>query len=303
MTEHYIYSPDLIKNGKMSLSDWLDLMNSTNREKLYPNNCFPSDKFLHEYVSNMKGIKEIDFKKLLRMLLVNSCSYGVDDFNAENYISRGPKEYPNEYYRRLIETGVGYEGITWIIDLLKYSPKTGLSVIDAFTEVHFMNLPDAAINGLYDAQVLIRARYLQNDYSPRTLLELNSREFECLIAKLYSEIGYDVTLTEAIKDGGKDVIALNNTPARKEKLYIECKRYKKNVGVHWARALIGTISNDKITKGVLISPLGFTKGCIKLANENSRIELLGDKELITLLDDNLGKNWFDYIPKYIQEFK
>lgn len=302
MTEKIIFSPTLIEKGEMSLARWLELMNSNNRDRIYPNNCFPSDDFLNQYITQMQEINEADFKELLRMLLVNSGFYGVDEMNAESYIDRGFKDYPNEYYRRLVETGIGYEGITWVLDLFSYSPKTALSIIEAYSNVHFSTLPDAAINGLYDAQVLIRARYLQNDYSPRTLLELDPREFECLIAKLYREIGYHVILTEAKNDGGKDVIALNDTPGRKEKLYIECKRYKKNVGVQWARALIGTISTDKITKGVLISPLGFTKGCIKLANNNSRIELLGAEELIELLDENLGKNWFDFIPKYVKEF-
>jgi restriction system protein len=287
----------------MSLDSWLELMYSKKRELLYPNNCFPTDEFLHEYLKKMNEIDEEDFYKLLRMLLVNSATYGIDHLNAESYLQRGYQKYPNEYFRRLFETGIAYEGITWIIDLLRHSPTSALTVIEAFLKVHFITLPDNAINGLYDAQVLIRARYLQNDYSPDTLLKLNSREFECLIAKLYREIGYDVILTEAKSDGGKDVIAINNIPGKKEKLYIECKLYNKRVGIQYARALLGTISNDRITKGVLISPLGFTKGCIKLAKENARIELLGAKDLIELLDEHLGKNWFTFIPKYVREFE
>ena len=302
LDEQIIFSPKLIKNGKTSLEDWLEVMFSNERDRLYPNNCFPSDEFLNEYISKIDEISETDFKKLLRMLLVNSCSYGVDEMNEESYLNRGFEEYPNEYYRRLVETDIAYEGITWILDFLPYYSKRVLNIIEAYDNIHFLTLPDAATNGLIDAQVLIRARYFQNAYKPNILLELQPREFECLIAKLYRELGYEVTLTKAQKDGGKDVIALINTVGRKETIYIECKRYNKKVGVNWVRALIGTISNDKISKGMLISPLGFTKGCINLTKDNSRIELLGAEELIILLNDNLGKGWFNLVPKYVKEF-
>ncbi|MCY8575164.1 restriction endonuclease [Bacillus haynesii] len=66
-----------------------------------------------------------------------------------------------------------------------------------------MTLPDMAMNGLCDAQVLIRARYLQNDYSVDTLLSLSPREFEYLIAKLYKSLGYKVQLTPSSNDGEK----------------------------------------------------------------------------------------------------
>jgi restriction system protein len=304
MVDNIIFSPNLIKEGKMSLDDWLELMNSDKREQLFPNNCFPSDDFLNQYINRIEKVGEKDFKSLLRMLLVNTGSFGIDDLNRERFmLEKGYlDDYKNEYYRRLIETDYAYEGLTWIIDLLPHFPKQALQVLDAYITAHLFFLPDNAISGLIDAQVLIRAKYLKNNYSPDTLLELNPREFESLIAKLYQKLGYEVTLTKATGDGGKDVIAVNKTTGKKEKLYIECKRYKKKVGVHWARALIGTISTENITKGVLISPLGFTRGTIKLANQNSRLELIGAKELLGLLDETLGKNWFDFIPKYIEDF-
>ena len=304
MSVDVIFSPDLIKEGKMSLNNWLDLMDSEKREKLFPNNCFPSEDFLRQYINRIEEFSEEDIKNLLRLLIVNTGSFGADEQNRQAYmLQKGYlNAYQSEYYRRLIETDYAYEGLTWILDLLPRFPKQALQAIEAYFTAHLSSLPDNAIKGLSDAEVLIRAKYLQNNYSSDTLLELNPREFECLIAKLYEKLGYEVELTKATRDGGKDVIAVNKTPGKKEKLYIECKRYKTKVSVHWARALIGTLSTENITKGVLISPLGFTRETAKLANQNSRLELIGSQELLELLDQSLGKNWFDFIPKYIKHF-
>jgi restriction system protein len=301
MHQEIIFSPRLIKEGKMSLNKWLRLMNSGKREQLFPNNCFPSDDFLNEYIEKIDQVTDKEFKNLLRMLIVNSGNYGADRLNSEMFKTRGIKEYPNEYYRRLIETDFAYEGLTWILDLLSISPRTALSVLEAYSTVHFMTLPDTAIDGLLDAQVVIRARYFQNNYSLDTLLKLTSREFEYLIAKLYKELGYKVHITPGSRDGGKDVVAENDAISKRERLFIECKRHKKKIGKPLLTPLLGTITNDKATKGVLIGIKGFSKPAIEMANENLNLELISGQDLLNLLDENLGKNWFDFIPKYIRE--
>jgi restriction system protein len=300
-----IFSPNLIQAGKMTLEDWLKIMASKDRNRLFPNNCFPSEDFLEQYIDRINSFNEKEFKDLLRMLLVNTCNYGLDEESKKMYLlyNQDLEEYPNEYYRRLFETDYAQEGITWILELLKHSPKLALEGLNAYLVANIMTLPDAAIDGLYDVQVLIRARYLKNKYSVDTLLSLDPIEFEYLIGKLYQKLGYEVKITPSSGDGGKDIIAQISTIGRREKLFIECKRYSKNVGVVWARALLGTIGDSRVTKGVLIGAKGFTAGTKKLAAQNHNLELIGGLELLALLDETLGKNWFDFIPKYIAEFK
>jgi restriction system protein len=299
-----IFSPKLIKSGKMTLDNWLDIMASADRNRLFPNNCFPSEEFLEQYIGRVNTFTEKEFRDLIRKLLVNTCNYGIDEEHRKQYcvLSKDLEDYPREYYRRLIESDYAHEGLTWILDLLPYSPKLALEGVNAYLAANFMTLPDNAIDGLYDVQVLIRSRYLKNNYSVETLLNLDPNEFEHLIAKLYKNLGYVVNITPSTGDGGKDVIANITRLGRREKLFIECKRYRKNVGVVWARALLGTISDAKVTKGVLIGAKGFTSGTKKLVAQNHNIELIGGRELLDLLDETLGKNWFDFIPKYIAEF-
>jgi restriction system protein len=301
-----INCPRLIEEGKMSLDKWLGLMKTPKRANLFPNNCFPSEEYLNEYINRIQEFNDDDFKDLLRMLVVGTQRYGTDKDRMKMIVADKGNfvKYRSEYYRRLLETPLfPFEGLTWVLDLLEYSPDRALDVLDAYNIAHFLYLPDNAITGLLDAQVLIRARYFKNDYSVDTLLTLKPREFECLIAKLYKKLGYDVTLTPAIKDGGIDVIAISNVISKKETLFIECKRYKDNVKVDHPKKLLGVITSEKATKGVLIGAKGFTKGSIKFVDENLNLELIGGKDLLKLLDETLGRNWFDFIPKYISEFE
>ncbi|MDM5361163.1 restriction endonuclease [Peribacillus sp. ACCC06369] len=300
-----IYCPTLIEEGNMSLDKWLGLMKTPKRAKLFPNNCFPSEEYLNEYINRIQEFSDDEFKDLLRMLIVVTQSYGTDELNRKMMIAdKGNlKKYRSEYYRRLLRAPFAFEGLTWVLDLLEHSPDRALDVLDAYYIANFLYLPDNAITGLLDAQVLIRARYFKNDYSVDTLLTLKPREFECLIAKLYKKLGYNVTLTPPSIDGGKDVIAVSNVISKKETLYIECKRYKDNVEVDHPRNLLGTITSAKVTKGVLIGAKGFTQGSIKFVDENLSLELIGGNDLLKLLDETLGRNWFDFIPKYISEFE
>ncbi|MGG6360983.1 restriction endonuclease [Peribacillus frigoritolerans] len=299
-----INCPRLIEEGNMSLDKWLGLMKTPKRAQLFPNNCFPSEEYLNEYINRIQEFSDDEFKDLLRMLIVVTHTYDNDELNRKMMIAdRGNLDkYRSEYYRRLLRGSFAFEGLTWVLDLLEYSPDRALDVLDAYNIPHFLYLPDNAITGLLDAQVLIRARYFKNDYSVDTLLTLKPREFECLIAKLYKKLGYDVTLTPSIKDDGIDVIAISNVISKKETLFIECKRYKDNVGVDHPKKLLGIITSKKATKGVLVGAKGFTKGSIKFVDENLNLELIGGNDLLKLLDETLGRNWFDFIPKYISEF-
>jgi hypothetical protein len=87
---------------------------------------------------------------------------------------------------------------------------------------------------------------------PERLYELRPRQFEELIAELFEGFGYNIELTQRTRDGGCDVIAISNRPI-KEKLLIECKRYRrtKAVGVAIVRALHGVTMAAGANKGIL----------------------------------------------------
>lgn len=109
---------------------------------------------------------------------------------------------------------------------------------------------------------------------------ITDREFEELVAKVFNRNGYNVELTPAIKDGGKDVIATKNVNGIPICLYIECKRYDINnpVGVSIVRSAAGVRDHDRVNKAIIVTTSRFTRGAFSFANE--------DKHMIQLMDLN-----------------
>lgn len=97
--------------------------------------------------------------------------------------------------------------------------------------------------------------------NPTDLYQLSSRRFEELIAEILMRKGYNVKLTPATRDGGKDIYA-----ARKDDLgsflhLVECKKYNpsQKVGVRVVRDLYGVVSKEKATAGIIATTSYFTK--------------------------------------------
>ena len=67
---------------------------------------------------------------------------------------------------------------------------------------------------------------------------ISPRTFEKLVADIYKHAGYDVILTPATRDGGKDIILLGKDG---ERIIVECKRYSRNrkVGVGVINSILG----------------------------------------------------------------
>lgn len=92
---------------------------------------------------------------------------------------------------------------------------------------------------------------------PKDLLTMHDRAFEELIAELWDGFGWDVSLTAKTRDGGADIIAIQSNPARAMYL-IECKRWKKPVGVKVVRELRGAVTEKGATKGIIATTSRFT---------------------------------------------
>lgn len=95
---------------------------------------------------------------------------------------------------------------------------------------------------------------------PEFLHELHHRKFEELIAEIFRNKGYDVTLTPKTRDGGKDIIALYKSPFGHQMFIIECKKYTtKKVGVELVRGLYGVKTAERYTQAILVTTSTFTK--------------------------------------------
>ena len=109
--------------------------------------------------------------------------------------------------------------------------------------------------------------------NPEQLYNLSSRKFEELIASIMKDFGYDVELTKATRDGGRDIIAYIENAVTKYLTYIECKRYAEDnkVGISIVREVIGVHTSDNPNKSLIVTTSYFTRDAQELAKkfENS----------------------------------
>lgn len=308
--DNIIFAKDL------SLSDFLEKLNSNDYHRLYPNNCFPNEEMLDEYLKTIEKRYDNEIRSILRKFLIHNCTFGSDEFYANNLITRiKDKTYISsinprtEYNRRVLTKfltnhGEVWEGLTWVLDLLPHFPNEAIKAIDAYFLANCMMLPDNCLKALSDSATIIRARYINFQHPKDVFWNLNPIDFEYLVASLYQQMGYIVSVTKSSYDGGIDVNAEKKEIGEKEKLIIQCKRYtKQTVSVNDVRNLLGVINDTKATKGILITTSKFSTESRKLENNNPSIELIDINDLMKLLNTYLGTYWIQKLEKIINEQK
>lgn len=305
---------EIIDARELNLDEFLETLFSEQVINLYPNNHFPTEDLLNEYLSILQNQDDDDVLALLRQFIIHSCTFGADEFKAQLTIF-APKEQNNplketEYYRRLVDhfvikKGEAWEGLTWVLDLLPHFPLEAIKAIDAYFLANCQLLPDDWLNALSNCTTIIRARFINYEHPKELFWSLAPKEFEFIVAELYESLGYTIKLTQDSYDGGIDIHASKDEVSTKEKLVIQCKRYTKdnNVGVSEIRSLLGVVTDAKATKGVLITTSNFTQEAKKFEKNNPSIELIDIVELNKLLNGNLGTYWINKIDRIIREQK
>ncbi|OUL17652.1 hypothetical protein BV372_34810 [Nostoc sp. T09] len=313
--------PEVINVNGISLDDWLKLVFNSPPDKTFISYEFPTNQHREQFIANIQDRTEEEIEKLLLRFLIPSGSLGIDKFHLQGIIAA--KDSAPELFdrmmksllnRRLILYTLGgrqtptWEGITWILDLLPHFPKEALQALSAYVLAHIQHLPDGRRRGLYDAGEIIRARYIGTPINQSEALKfltsgISPREFEHIVERLYSAMGYETQLTPSQKDGGRDILATKMEPGKLEHLRVECKLYNKPVGVEITRALLGVVSDEKVNKGVLVTTSRFTTGATDFAKSNPRLELIAGNSLIPLLNENLGPSWPIQIERLVLESK
>ncbi len=108
-------------------------------------------------------------------------------------------------------------------------------------------------------------RYLNKH--PEKLYELSPRKFEELIASILEDLGFDVELTQATRDGGSDIIAYIRNAVCEYLTLVECKKYapENKVGVGIIRQVTGVHHIKRATKSLIVTTSFFSPDAIKEA--------------------------------------
>lgn len=101
--------------------------------------------------------------------------------------------------------------------------------------------------------------------TPEKIHGVTSRQFEHLIAELFDDMGWEVELTKATRDGGRDILARMNTGSFNIFCLIEAKKYRKDrsIGVQLVRNLYGTFCDEKANSAMLVTTSRFTDDAVK----------------------------------------
>ena len=94
---------------------------------------------------------------------------------------------------------------------------------------------------------------------PQERFLVSPRLFEEAVAEILSRMGYDVQLTPASRDQGRDIIANLATPTSPLLMLVECKRYAPNrpVGVEPIARLWSRLFDDKANLALAITTSTF----------------------------------------------
>jgi len=129
-------------------------------------------------------------------------------------------------------------------------------------------------------------RYLRKN--PNKLYELSPRKFEELVASILADLGFDVELTQATRDGGRDIIAHIRNAVCSFLTHIECKRYAPDnkVGVGIIREVIGVHNIRGATKSIIVTTSFFSGDAVKEAKiMENQLDLKDFNDLKTWLQN------------------
>jgi restriction system protein len=111
---------------------------------------------------------------------------------------------------------------------------------------------------------------LQLKKSPDKLHDVTSLQFEWLVADIFDDMGWEVELTKATRDGGRDILAHLNTGVMKLLCLIEAKKHRKDrpVGVQLIRNLYGTFCDEQANSAMLVTTSYFTDDAKKFQDKH-----------------------------------
>ncbi len=278
----------------LALEEWVTLMvlpASSRPVRLFPDHCFPSDRHRDDYLNKVREREPSEVRTLIRNFLMPSCTLGGDIDRIGRFLKEDrDAALEIEQVQRALRGELPWEGITWVLDLL-HRPRMAIDVIDGYLAAHFWWMPDWRIDGLFDAMRLIRTAYLHPIHPRDELLAIASRDFELVIGLLFERRGFEVKVTQKTRDGGYDVRLNREAAGSAESSVVECKRYRKTVGVKEVRALLGVVERDGATRGLLVTTGSFTHTARTEASQSNRIELVDYDALCVLFNENFGPDW------------
>ncbi|MDY5348934.1 MAG: restriction endonuclease [Candidatus Ventricola sp.] len=117
------------------------------------------------------------------------------------------------------------------------------------------------------------------------IYNLSPKDFEDMVANLYRHLGFNVTQTPYINDGGKDAI-LSKDGIR---YFLECKRYSPDaqIGRPMLQKLFAAMNEGHVEHGIFITTADFSKTAYEYGTRYG-IQTINGQALVELIRDNVS---------------
>jgi restriction system protein len=118
---------------------------------------------------------------------------------------------------------------------------------------------------------------------PEEMYSIAPRKFEELIAAIFKNHGFRVELTPPTRDGGIDIIAIEDSIITGESVHlVECKRYarEQRVGIGIVQRLLGVVTQMQATKGIIVTTSYFSADAVEAALNTKHIMTLRDYDVL-----------------------
>jgi restriction system protein len=118
-----------------------------------------------------------------------------------------------------------------------------------------------------------------HEWTLDALRAIEWKQFELLCGKYYEAAGFKIKTTPFGPDGGID-IKLFRADIDSPIALVQCKAWNgSQVGVATARELLGVMTSEKVSRGILVTTSTFSKDAVTFASAN-RIQLLDGIALV-----------------------
>jgi restriction system protein len=96
---------------------------------------------------------------------------------------------------------------------------------------------------------------------PKEVHSLTPRQFEELVLELLRDMGHEVRLTQATRDGGADILVSMKTDMGEFLCLVDAKKYRENrkIGVGMVRTLYGTLADYQASSAMLVTTSSYSK--------------------------------------------
>jgi hypothetical protein len=130
--------------------------------------------------------------------------------------------------------------------------------------------------------ILQAARASREQTISEGLKKIDWFQFEKLVELIYQHRGFAVTrLGGANPDGGVDLIL----KSKAEETIVQCKHWRKQmVGVRDIREFLGTLTDQKIAKGIFVTLAGYTEDARQLADKHG-IQTYKETDILNMLEE------------------